>query len=154
MEEEETLFSRRTILENAETLNKHAQKAYTALSSDHGEKDNLYAIMKACESLSEIDDTSSFSERASELYYEAEELARDISSYISGIEFNSSELRQIEDRLDVINTLKRKYNGEISDILKFYDDASERLAFLRSYDENKDELIKKCDLLRCEVGCQ
>lgn len=147
-EEEETLIARKTILENAEAITTLAQKAYSFLSGDNAAKELLYNAKRALENLSDIDpDTALYSEKAAEIYYEAEELAHDISSYMSGVEYNAGELREIDDRLDVINTLKRKYNGEISDILKFYEQASERLIFLKSFDENKEELTKRCDML-------
>ena len=143
-DEEETLTARKTILENAEALSSYAGNAYAMLTADHAAKELLYNAKRALESLGNIDsDTASYAEKISELYYEVEELAHDISSYMSGIEYNAGELREIDDRLDVINTLKRKYNGEISDILRFYDEASERLMVLKSFDENKEELTKK-----------
>lgn len=152
-EEEETLISRKTILENAEAISRHAEKAYALISADSGAKELLYNAKRALESLGDIDEsTIPYSERAAGLYYEIEELAHDISSYISGIEYNGSELRETDDRLDVINTLKRKYNGEISDILKFYDEASERLMMLKSFDENKEELSKKRDKLLLDAA--
>lgn len=144
IEEEETLVARKTILENSEAISKHAEKAYAALCGDSGAKELLYNARRALESLCNIDPgISNCSDKASELYYEVEELARDVSSYIANIEYNPRELGEINDRLDVINTLKRKYNGEIADILKFYGEASERLIFLKSFDENKSELSRK-----------
>lgn len=143
-DEEETLTARKTILENAEALSSYAGSAYAMLTADNAAKELLYNAKRALESLGNIDsDTISYAEKISELYYELEELAHDISSYMSGIEYNAGELQKIDDRLDVINTLKRKYNGEISDILRFYDEASERLVMLKSFDENKEELTKK-----------
>ncbi len=147
-DEEESLISRKAVLSNAETINKYAEKAYSALGGDGGAKDVLYNAKRALEALSEIDDTSlPYSERVTELYYEAEELSHDISSYISGIEYNERELREIDDRLDEINKLKRKFGGEISNILKFYEEASEKLLFLKSFDENMDEFLRKKDSL-------
>lgn len=145
-EEEENLLSRKTVLSNAGTISKHAEKASSALGSDSGAKELLYTAKKALESLSDIDEDSlPYLEKATELYYEIEELSHDISSYMSGIEYNDRELREIDDRLDEINKLKRKFGGEIPDILKFYDEASEKLLFLKSFDENMDALLKKKD---------
>lgn len=143
-EEEEELLSRKTILENAETISDLARKAYALLGSDGGAREFLYGAKRELEKLSDIDSSlQSSSEKASDLYYEIEELSRDISSYISGIEYNPAELREINDRLDTINTLKRKYNGEIPQILEFYDTACSRLSLLLSFDENKDDLLSK-----------
>lgn len=146
--EDELLISRKSVLTNAETINKYASKAYALLSAEASAKELLYNAKRALESLSDIDEKAlPYSEKASELYYEIEELSHDISSYTSTIEYNERELREIDDRLDVINTLKRKFGGEISDILKFYDDSCEKLLFLKSFDENKDGLLKKKDEL-------
>ncbi len=143
-EEEDKLTERKAILENSESINAYARSAYSLLGGDSAAKDIMYDVKSTLEKLSSIDASSlSFAEKAAELYYEAEELARDISSYISSIEFNPSELEEINDRLDVINTLKRKYNGEIADILKFYDSACERLLLLQNFDENKLSLEKE-----------
>ncbi len=146
--EEEELLSRKKLLENAEAISSLSEKAYSALSGDSRAKDLFYTAKRALEELSTIDEgTLPYAEKASELYYETEELAREISSYMSGITYNAGELSEIEDRLADINSLKRKYGGEISDILKFYDEASEKLSFLISYGENKDSLITKRDAL-------
>lgn len=144
--EEEELILRKTILENAETISKHAETAYGAISSDGGAKELLYAAKRAMEALSDIDSsTLPFADKINDLYYELEEVSRDISSYSSGVEFSPYELNEINDRLDIINTLKRKYNLDIEGILDFYDKSCERLNLLMSFDENKADLIVKCD---------
>ena len=66
---------------------------------------------------------------------------------MSSTDFNPGELSEIDDRLAEINSLKRKYGGEISDILEFYEKSAEKLDYLRSFDENKDKLIKERDEL-------
>ena len=147
-EEEDELISRKTILENSEALNSLSRKAYAALASDSGAKDILYDAKRALEKLCEIDTSAEeYFSRAEELYYEAEELGRDLSSYISGIEFNPSELDEIEDRLNIISTLKRKYNGDIAHILEFYDSACKKLDFLKEFDENKENLEREITIL-------
>lgn len=147
-EEEENLLSRKTVLSNAGTISKHAEKASSALGGNSGAKELLYNAKRALESLSDIDEASlPYLEKATELYYEIEELSHDISSYMSGIEYNDRELREIDDRLDEINKLKRKFGGEIPDILKFHGEASEKLLFLKSFEENMDGLLKKKDSL-------
>lgn len=143
-DEEEALLSRKTILENSEAISNHTRKAYALLGGDGGVRELLHGAKRELEKLCEIDSSlQERGEKASDLYYEIEELARDISSYMSGIEYNPSELANINDRLDVINTLKRKYNGEIPQILEFYDNASMRLSQLLSFDENKADLSEK-----------
>lgn len=142
-DEENELIERKKLLENAEAISLHSEKAYSLLSTG-GAKDLLYDAMRELERLSSIDaDAQSYHSKAADLYYEVEELSRDVSSYLSHMDFSPYELRDINDRLDIINTLKRKYNGEISDILEFYETATKRLSLLLSYDENKAELEEK-----------
>ncbi|MBQ8390927.1 MAG: DNA repair protein RecN [Clostridia bacterium] len=146
--EEDELLSRKSILENAENIEKNAQKAYSALYFEGGAKESLYSAMRALEALSMTDSSAQgYCEKITDLYYETEELSRDISSYISSIEFKPEELSQINDRLDIIRNLKRKFGGEISDILKFYNEASEKLLKLKSFDDDKEALAKRNDEL-------
>ncbi len=156
--EDDELLARRTILENSEAISTYARKAYSLLGSDGSAKDIMYDVKASLEKLSSIDFSAEcFAEKANDLYYEIEELARDISSYASSVEFNPSELERINDRLDVINRLKRKYNGEITDILKFYDDSSKKLSFLKAFDENKAVLEEKITFLKekaVSLACQ
>ncbi len=142
-DEEEALLERKKLLENAEAISLHSEKAYSLLATG-GAKDLLYDAMRELERLFAIDaDAESYHSKAADLYYEVEELSRDVSSYLSRMDFSPHELRDINDRLDIINTLKRKYNGEISDILEYYNTATERLSLLLSYVENKAELEEK-----------
>lgn len=146
--EEDELIARKTILENSESIEKNAQKAHSALYFDGGAKESLYSAMRALEALCMTDSSAQgYCEKITDLYYETEELSRDISSYISSIEFKPEELSQINDRLDIIRNLKRKFGGEISDILKFYNEASEKLLKLKSFDDDKEALSKKNDEL-------
>ena len=150
-DEEENLLVRKKLLQNAEAISMHCEKAYALLAAG-GAKDLLYDARRELEKLSAIDvSTEAYCEKISDLYYEVEELSRDISSYLSHTEFSSTELSDINDRLDTINTLKRKYNGEISDILEFCSSASSRLSQLLSYDENKAELEEKHQRLLNEI---
>ncbi len=146
--EEDELIARKTILENAEAIEKNAQKAYFALYLDGGAKESLYSAKRALEALCMTDSSvQGYCEKVTELYYETEELSRDISSYISSVEYKPEELSQINDRLDTIRNLKRKFGGEISDILKFYNEASEKLLKLKSFDDDKEALTEKNDEL-------
>ena len=152
-EEEVELSSRKSVLENSEFLSYHAEKAYALLGSDGGARELLYEAKKSLEKLGEIDaSVESLGEKVSDLYYELEELSRDVSSYSSTVEFNPRELNEINDRLDTINTLKRKYNMDIQGILDFYDEASEKLTFLKSFEENSSALTVRRDGLLAQAN--
>ncbi len=147
-DEENELISRKKLLENAEAISKFSEKAYFSLSGDNKAKELLYEARRALESLADIDDGAlPCAEKAAELYYEVEELSHEVSAYMTSTDFNAGELAEIDDRLAEINSLKRKYGGEISDILEFYEKSAAKLEFLRSFDENRDKFIKERDEL-------
>ena len=147
--EEDELLSRRNILENAEALSSLAQDAYMALNGDGGARDALYSAKHALESLSSTDDaTSSLAERIANIYYEAEDIARDVSNYRATVEYNPTELAEINDRLDTINSLKRKYNKSIDEIMVFYDEACQKLSALQSYNDDRQSLSDKVEQLK------
>lgn len=145
--EEESLIGERQRLENSEALSRDANTAYSAISDDGGAKESLYCAMRSLQNLTKFDtDAQVFADKASDLYYELEELARDVCSYKSKIEYNPDRLNEIADRLDIINTLKRKYNTDIDGILKYYDEARSKLEALLSFDSNRkkaEDKVKK-----------
>lgn len=146
VQEEEELTVRRNILENAEAISRYTETAYGAIASDGGAKELIHKAKRALESLGDIDEGAlPFSEKLTELYYELEEVGRDISSYASGIDFSPYELSEINDKLALINSLKRKYNLDVEGILEYYDSACKKLEFLHAFEDNKTELIVKRD---------
>lgn len=150
--EEEELLSERKKLENAESLSRDANDAYSAISTDGGAKESLYCAMRSLQSLAKFDaEAQTFSDKAADLYYELEELARDIGSYKAKIEYNPQRLSEIADRIDTINTLKRKYNTDIDGIIKYYDEASVKLETLLNFDSNKQKIEDKVKKLYSEA---
>ena len=142
--EEEELTRRRTILENSESLSTLSSASSHELNGEGKARDILYCVMQELEKLSRIDDDcSALYERASSLYYEAEDLGRELLNYSIKTQFNPDELRKTEERIFEINSLKRKYNKSVEAILEYASEAEKRLNFLNSYNENKALLEKR-----------
>lgn len=142
-DEEDVLTERKHILENAGELSRLAYSINSLLSDDNGAQGRLYSASRDGEKLSGIDSSMQpFSEKLTEIYYEIQELSRDISSYASGIDFDNNALNEIEDRLDVINTLKRKYGDTVEKILEHLNFSQKRFDELSSFDENRATLEK------------
>lgn len=142
--EEDELLKRRKVLDNAETLSELSREMQQLICGDRGVRDSLYSALRSGERLSEIDDSlKSCTERLTDIYYELEELGRDISAYSSSIDFNPRELDEIEDRLAVINSLKRKYGGSLEAVIAYGEKSQARLAELMSYDDNLSALEKE-----------
>lgn len=135
--EDERMAREREILQNADRLRQSAIAAIEVLSGDEpGRSDsNASALLRQVEhdvgDVGQIDsEARGFSERATELVILAEDLARDLRDYAETIESNPERLTEVDDRLDVITTLKRKYGGSIEDILKYRDDAEAEIESL------------------------
>ena len=142
--DEDELLKRRKVLDNAETLSELSREMQQLICGDRGVRDSLYSALRSGERLSEIDDSlKGCTERLTDIYYELEELGRDISAYSSSVDFNPRELDEIEDRLAVINSLKRKYGGSLEAVIAYGEKSQARLAELMSYDDNLSALEKE-----------
>lgn len=70
---------------------------------------------------------------------------RELSEYMKDLEFDDAEFRELEERLNLINSLKAKYGREIPDILNSLAAFEEEYERFVSYDAWMQELDKKCD---------
>ncbi len=76
-----------------------------------------------------------------------DDFGRELASYLSELEFDDEEYARLEERLDIINNLKAKHGGSIASINAALKSKSERMDFLREYDENRQRIIKERDKL-------
>jgi DNA repair protein RecN (Recombination protein N) len=143
--EDEDLRQDRTRLANAESLASLAQEALAALEEGTPEApsatDLLGEAVQALAGLSRIDasraDLSSQAELAMDTLAE---IARDLRDYVERIEYNPRRLEQIEERLDLIQNLKRKYGGSIEAVLAFGENARQQLDTITHAGERIAEL--------------
>lgn len=75
--------------------------------------------------------------------YELQDISRDIRGYKESIDFSPYELEQIEQRVDEINTLRRKYGDTIEEILEYKEKVANRLDEILNRDEKVEELKSK-----------
>jgi len=143
--DEEQLRQERTRLANAESLAKHSQNAMTLIEEGTPEvpsvSELLGEVVEALRSLSRIDgSTDSFYERGESSLAALQDLALDLQNYGENIEFNPRLLNRVEERIDLINNLKRKYGNSIEEILAFYDQARDELESITHAEERIDAL--------------
>ena len=86
------------------------------------------------------------------LTHQIDELARTLRRYRDSIEYNPDRLQELEERLDLIGGLKRKYGSTIQEILVFAERASDDLEKLYHSEERKEESKLREMELRGEVG--
>jgi DNA repair protein RecN (Recombination protein N) len=143
--EEEKLKEERTRLANAESLATHATIAMTALDDSDPESpsatDRLGAAVNALESLAKVDEArAKYSDQAQDLFDGVTELARELGNYLDEIEFNPVRLEDVEERLNLIHNLKRKYGESIPDIIAFGENAQNELDAITHAEERMQTL--------------
>jgi DNA repair protein RecN (Recombination protein N) len=143
--EEEELRQERTRLANAESLAKHSQNALMLIEEGTPEvpgiSELLGEVVAALSTLSRIDpSTTDYYDRAESCLTGLQELALDLQNYSENIEFNPRLLDRIEERIDLINRLKRKYGNSIEEILAFGARASEELDSITHAEERIEAL--------------
>ena len=143
--EEEELEEQRKIFMNSEKIGKALNQADISLGE--GAIDKINEAIKAVEKISDLD--KRYEDTLCQLkgvYYEVQELSRDISSLNSDMYFDENERNEIEERLDLIFSLKRKYGNSIKEILDYKENVEneiERINNLETYNEElKAELQK------------
>ncbi len=145
--EEEELKNRRDILENAEKISSAANEAYTQLY-DGGELrcayDGLSVAVNALSSISDLnDDLQNIYNSLSEAMYSIEDNAHELKNFAETVEYDEAELNEIEDRLELLQKLKRKYGNTVDDILAFCENAQKELETILISDEKAEELTEE-----------
>jgi len=152
-EEEESLKQERTRLANAENLAKYSRNASMMIEDGDPEIPGLSEILgevvESLRSLSRIDPTTeSLFERAESYLTGLRDLGLELQTYADNIEFNPRLLNSIEERIDLINNLKRKYGNTIKEILAFGERAREELESITHAGERLEVLeIEEVQLL-------
>ena len=144
-DEEEKLKTERSRLANAENLAKQTNIALVAL--DEGELDSASAsdrlgiALRALEELVEVDsEGAGYLSRVQELFDGAVDLARDLAKYLQEIEFEPERFEEVEERLNLIFSLKRKYGETIPEILAFGEQAQKELDEITHAEERMHRL--------------
>lgn len=145
--EKEALQEERRILMNCEkiTSSLYKSKSYIEGANSSGALDSVDDALTALQKASNINPQyEALSNRLSELFYELQDINNEISEAIDESEANPYRLEEIEERLDLLNKLSRKYGATEEEILEFYSNSKAELDKLLKYDDNRNELINEC----------
>lgn len=151
--EDEELRHERDRLANAESLATLAQQALTAL--DEGTPDSpaatdlLGQAAQALGKLAQIDSQqSALAQQAALLEESLADLARGLRNYLETIEYNPKRLEEVEERLDLLHRLTRKYGGTIEAVLEYAAEARQQLEHISNATERMARLeVEEKDLL-------
>lgn len=150
--EEDELRQERNRLANAENLASQVQQALTLLDEGEGETppltDLLGQVAQVLHNMARLDPSQQgLSEQAETLLAMAEDMARELRRYQEHIEYNPRRLEKIEERLDLIQRLKRKYGGSIEAILAYAEKARQDLDTITHATERIAELEAQREVL-------
>ena len=145
--EEQTLESRRKVLANASTIRDRIAQCYALLSGGDeapGAVDLLGAASNAVDAAAQLDgELSAGAGQLLDLYYTAKDVAADLIGRLDAYDTNDAELDEIEQRIDLIYKLRRKYGDTVEDILAFGERARKELEMIQSSQERVEHLQKE-----------
>ncbi len=148
--EEEELDNKQKIITNSEKI----AKILSEIDISIGENaiDLISNSIRNLEKIEHIDnkyqETSNCLKSA---YYELQEVSRDITNYKEAVYFDEEEQREIEDRLDLIFSLKRKYGNSIKEILQYKDEVENEIYRIENLEEYTNKLKKEQEKLKTKL---
>ncbi|HHV10710.1 MAG TPA: DNA repair protein RecN [Clostridiales bacterium] len=143
--EDEELSVKYKKLSNANAISEGLQSVYRYTGYDPSAAgDAIGRALRQLQKLSEFDGTiSGFLNQLSEIDGLMNDLNRDLSQYMAGVENPEEELEEVTKRLDLINHLKSKYGNSIDQITSHCRECEEKLEKYRDYDLYVEKLAKK-----------
>lgn len=139
--EEDELVEEKNKLDNFQAIHDALELSYQILS---GEKiDVVGNLGNAMNELSDVSDLSEnlqeINTKISDAFYSLEDAARDISDALDSMEWNGERLNEIEERLELIHQLKRKYGDTIEDILYYHSRIEKELREMENAEQNSEK---------------
>ncbi len=148
--EDETLEGERKRLKYAETLYGTVfQSVETLYSAEGAAMERLGAARADLEKAGDIDPV--LSQRAKELseaVFQVEDVVQELRSYLGSIEVDDKRLEEVEERLDVLGRLKKKYGGKLDAVLTFRDTIDAKLSEI----ENLSGEVRKTEAALANVN--
>jgi DNA repair protein RecN (Recombination protein N) len=155
--EEGELAAQHKILANAEKLITQTDLLYNTLAESEDVRGSVLDLVgevgAGLARLAELDPSLEEQHKTVEaITYQLQEAAGALRSYREGIDYDPARLRQVEERLDLIHDLKRKYGDSIEEILAFAVSAGEELDGLAHSEERIEELQDRERALLGEIA--
>jgi DNA repair protein RecN (Recombination protein N) len=157
--EEENLEQRRRVISSCEKIKARAYEVHQALNGDEGAGPAAFSFLnRSIHSMEELVSMDPSLKPQLEGIEGAvaglEEIARDIRSYEEGLEYDPRELEEIESRLELLHTLKKKYGGSVAGIIEYQNKAEAELAHLESAGADESKLTANIAGLKRAMGKQ
>ena len=142
--EEQTLENRRKVLSNASAIRDRLAQSYALLSGSYdaaGAVDLLGEASNAVDAAAQLDPAlTAAAGQLLDLYYNAKDVAADLIGRLDTYDTNDAELDEVEQRLDLLYRLKRKYGSTVEDVIAFGQKAQEELDNIQHSQQRYDAL--------------
>ena len=142
--EEQTLENRRKVLSNASAIRDRLAQSYALLSGSDdaaGAVDLLGEASNAVDVAAQLDPAlTAAAGQLLDLYYNAKDVAADLIGRLDAYDTNDAELDEVEQRLDLLYRLKRKYGSTVEDVIAFGQNAREELDNIQHSQQRHDAL--------------
>ncbi len=139
--EDDTLEEEYKKMNNASKIVSNCNEAYNNTGMDDGISDKVARAIRSLRSIEEYDSKASeLANMLDDVDSIVSDFNREISSYMSELDFDEASFVDIENRLDTINLLKQKYGPTLQDVLNSLEEKEKRLEQLEDYDRYLDKL--------------
>ncbi|MGG0922017.1 DNA repair protein RecN [Leuconostoc suionicum] len=147
--EENDLLDARDKLRNFKKIADRLQLTQAALSGEQGGAiDSLAEAVHQLQDIAEYDDQyAELAKTISEAYYTAQDVGRDVDEQLSELTYDEAELIRIDDRLQLIHSLERKYGTSVADVLDFQAKIEKELSLIDDDEFDVERLqVKQNDM--------
>lgn len=150
--EDEQLEAEETKLCQYEKLYELIENLQDICTQDQGIVSLLRKMQHICDTVTTIDPAiGEYAERVESAYYEMQDIGDFFSTYLAKLVFDPVRLEQVQERLALINKLKKKYGASIAEVLAYRDSAQTELESLGEAEEDKSALEKELPVLESQL---
>lgn len=156
--EDQELAQQEKRLANAEKLAASLERAVLQLNGNEEETPGalalLYKARQELEQINRFDDCQEQCKVLDDFLYQLEDVSAILRERLEEIEYNPQKLGKIQERLSLLQKLKRKYGPELEDVLNYAAQAQEELDSLLSGEDRLAELSRECEAAQEEAWIQ
>ena len=151
--EDTALHQERDRLLNHKLIADTLTNAYTMLDNeDFSSLTNVRSAMNDLESIEDYDPAyKELSGSLSETYYVLEDVSKRLEDILDGLDFDGDRLLQVESRLDLINSITRKYGGQVDDVLDYFAQISKEYGLLTGSNLSSEDMDRELKVLEREL---
>ncbi|MDN5603059.1 DNA repair protein RecN [Staphylococcus equorum] len=140
-------------IQNSENLSLALNNAHLTLTDEHAITDRLYELSNQLQSISDIlpDKYDRLKEDVDQFYYTLDDAKHQLYDELTNTEFDEQYLNELEARMNVLNSLKRKYGKDISELIVYQDKLDDEINKIENYEESTSQLREEIESLYDKV---